>query len=459
MVIFISGNSRVNLPWLLCAAMVMAFTVCWSVLAAPEAAKSPRLQKLVEQAKAGDEAAQGAFWQAVTADGFPMIEAGSSDGSVKMTFLLRAGVDGADPRNVRLAMMVPEKPFYQFAPVAGTSIWSVTLEVSDKAMGMYWLAWPRGRSGNAATVFELPDRASGVFYEFYADPNARDKITGTITPQYPDKVMSVFFASPDQALPYSMVRAATAKGTLEHSTIDSVAFGGPRKVSVYLPEGYSARCTYPTAIVFDAENYLSLMSATTVLDNLIADSAIPPIAAVFIHTGASRVPDLAPNPRMEGFVRDELIPWARKTYALSTDSQDTAVMGFSHGALAALNAGLKNSDLIGAVVAHSSSAWWSSTLKPPFSLMDPIAKEAGELARVFTTSEKLPLRFYMDVGAWEGNWQVNTNKQLHAALVGKGYQASFRTYEGGHDYLAWREMLPGALREVFANGADAASCN
>jgi enterochelin esterase family protein len=432
--------------------MGMAVTACWSVLASPLPANSPRLQQLIEQVQGGDKAALDTFWKSATEDGFPMIEAGSNDGLVKMTFLLRAGADGADPRNVRLAMMVPERPLIPFAPVAGTNLWSVTLEVPDKSKGMYWLAWPRGRDGNAKTVFALPHR-TGVFYEFFADPNARTTIRGTITPEFPDKVMSVFFASPGQALPYSQLNADADKGTLQDVTLDSAAFGAPRNVSVYLPYGYSENHKYPTAFVFDAENYLSLMSAKTILDNLIADKSIPPIAAVFIHTGASRVPDLAPNPRMESFVRDELIPWARKTYALSVNSQDTAVMGFSHGALAALNAGLKNSDLIGAVVAHSSSAWWSSTLRPPLNLMEAIPQEAGEFARVFTEIDKLPLRFYMDVGAWEGNWQVNTNKQLHAALVEKGYQASFRTYEGAHDYLAWRELLPGALREVFAQSA------
>ncbi|MFC3051817.1 alpha/beta hydrolase [Kordiimonas pumila] len=444
------------LPWLLSAAMAIVLVFPALAEGAPEVAISPRLQQLTEKVQAGDSKAQDVFWAAVTKEGLPMLETGAEEGLVTMTFLLRAG-NGADPRNVRVAMMVPEHPLYAFSPVVGTNLWSATLEVSDEAMGMYWLAWPRGKDGNSEAVFDYPHR-DGIHYEFFADPNAGHSIRGTIQPQFPDKKMSVFFASPDQRLPYSKAQADIPKGTLEHKTLESAAFGGPRQVSVYLPNGYSEGCRYPWVLVFDAENYLSLMSTTIVLDNMIAEKIVPPMGAVFIHTGASRVPDLAPNPRMEGFVRDELIPWARKTYALSVDNQQTAVMGFSHGGLAALNAGLKNSDLIGAVIAHSSSAWWSSTLRPPFSLLESMPPEANELARSFTAGQKLPLRFYMDVGAWEGNWQVNSNIQLKDALVKKGYSVSFRTYEGGHDYLAWRETMPGALRNIFSGRTEAAAC-
>lgn len=447
----------INLLWLFYAAIALFWVLTWSASADPTVSDSPRLQRLVTDVQSGDTAAEGRFWQAVKEDGLPMIEASSGEGRVTMTFLLKAGAEGLDPRNARVAMMVPERPLYPFKPVTGTSLWSVTLEVSDKAMGMYWFAWPRGRKGHGETVFDLPFR-DGIHYEFFADPYARKTIKGTIQPQHQDKVMSIFFATPDQELPYSQVRDGVARGQLFDHTIDSAAFGTPRKVSVYLPDGYSQKCGHPWVLVFDAENYLSLMSANAVFDNLIAEKAIPPIGAVFVHTGASRVPDLAPNPSMEGYVREELVPWVRETYGFSRDSQDTAVMGFSHGGLAAFNAALKNPDLIGAVISHASSAWWSSTLKPPFSLLSDIPAEAGELARSFAEKDKMDLRFYMDVGSWEGKWQVNTNKQLHAVLVDKGYSASFRTYEGGHDYLAWREMLPGALMEIFTHEPKASEC-
>jgi enterochelin esterase family protein len=420
-----------------------------AVSASPGTTDSPRLLQLVQDTAAGNGQAQDVFWQAVTTEGLPMIEAGSAAGRVRMTFLMRSGDGGADPRNAHLAMMIPEHPLYSFSPVPGTDLWAVTLDVSEKAMGMYWFAWPRGRAGNAETVFAFPHR-DGVHYEFFADPNAAQTIKGTISPEFPDREMSVFFASPAQALAFTEPKTVSPQGTLVDKVIESEAFGGPRKVSVYLPAEYSAQKEYPWVLVFDAEQYLSLMSFKTEMDTLIAQGDIPPIGAVLVHTGASRVPDLAPNPRMQAFLRDELIPWVQRDYAFTRANENVAVMGFSHGGLAALNAGLKNADKIGAVIAHSSSAWWWSTMRPPLNLMEPLPADANEMARSFSSGEKLPLRFYLDVGAWEGTWQIQSNRDLHAALLAKGYQASFRTYEGAHDYLAWREMMPGALREIFA---------
>lgn len=435
--------------WLLCAAMIALLIGFRPVAADPVQAESPRLASLAGEVQAGDTSAQDAFWQAVKAEGLPMIEPGLSDGEVRMTFLLRAGDGGADPRNAHVAMMVPERPLYPFSPVPGTGLWSVTLNVSEQAMGMYWFAWPRGKSGNPDTVFAFPNR-DGIHYEFFADLNAAQTIKGTISPEFPNMEMSVFFASPAQTLAFTEPKTVSPQGTLVDKVIESKAFGGPRKVSVYLPAGYSGQKEYPWVLVFDAEQYLSLMSFKTVMDMLIAQGDIPPIGAALVHTGASRVPDLAPNPRMQTFLRDELIPWVQRDYAFARANENVAAMGFSHGGLAALNAGLKNADKIGAVIAHSTSAWWWSTMRPPLNLMEPLPADANEMARSFSAGEKLPLRFYLDVGAWEGTWQIQSNRDLHAALVAKGYEASFRTYEGAHDYLAWREMMPEALKEIFA---------
>ena len=43
----------------------------------------------------------------------------------------------------------------------------------------------------------------------------------------------------------------------------------------------------------------------------------------------------------------------------------------------------------------------------------------------------------MDVGRYE--WLLESNRRLHALLVERGYDVTYREYNGGHNYPAWRD--------------------
>ena len=69
----------------------------------------------------------------------------------------------------------------------------------------------------------------------------------------------------------------------------------------------------------------------------------------------------------------------------------------------------------------------------------------------FARADRLSLRFSLDAGVLETTpFQqfgslYHANVHLHDVLVAKGYDVSFRTFPGGHDYFWWRETIADGL--------------
>jgi hypothetical protein len=74
--------------------------------------------------------------------------------------------------------------------------------------------------------------------------------------------------------------------------------------------------------------------------------------------------------------------------------------------------------------------------------------ETGWLTRQFAAMRRLPLRFYLDVGRFEGGpvfSLLRENRYLRDVLVARGYPVTYSEFTGGHDYLHWRSTLPDGL--------------
>ena len=48
-----------------------------------------------------------------------------------------------------------------------------------------------------------------------------------------------------------------------------------------------------------------------------------------------------------------------------------------------------------------------------------------------------PIRFFLEAGATEREL-VEQNRRMRDVLGEKGYDLSYREYQGGHDYACWR---------------------
>jgi len=201
-----------------------------------------------------------------------------------------------------------------------------------------------------------------------------------------------------------------------------------------------------------------LVPTSTILDNLIAASKIDPTTAVFIYNlphQRSRYRDLKLSEPFARFVATELVPWIRDRYRVTSDPSRTAVCGVSLGGAAAVFCGLKHPDVFGNVLSQSGSF----ALEPNRPIHDflPYDAPTNWLAREFATSERLPLRFYLEVGLFErlstsyGADMVLEQRRLRDVLKAKGHAVVDSEYYGGHDYICHRGSLADGLIALLSH--------
>ncbi len=86
---------------------------------------------------------------------------------------------------------------------------------------------------------------------------------------------------------------------------------------------------------------------------------------------------------------------------------------------------------------------------------DGVTTETGWMARQFIASSKLPLRFYLDAGAFEfdsngtGGGILETSRDMRDVLLAKGYEVHYQQFAGGHDYLSWRGTFADGLIDLI----------
>jgi enterochelin esterase-like enzyme len=177
-------------------------------------------------------------------------------------------------------------------------------------------------------------------------------------------------------------------------------------------------------VLFDGHQYTTLAPAPTVLDNLIADGAIPPTAAVLpdsLDTEA-RMRDLGGRSTFDTWVTTTLVPWS----GVRVTRAQTVVAGSSMGGLASLRLAAARPDVFGAVLVQSGGFPGMPVVVPP----------------------GLGLRFWLDVGVLEDRLLAST-RELRDDLRAKGYEVAYREFPGGHDFFWWGETLADGLAALL----------
>jgi len=247
-----------------------------------------------------------------------------------------------------------------------------------------------------------------------------------------------FFYMPEtMPSPFSMRRADVPTGTLQRRRVDTswlLQDEGDRDVYLYKPP---TREPVPLLIVYDGPDYLHRARLATVVDNLIADRRIRPIAMAFLQNGRSRR-------SLEYFCSDaticwldrEILPLARKHLRLiPTKEQPGAygVLGASAGGLMAVYTGLRMPDVFGNVLSQSGVF---ALYGRDFAAVDLVRHEHAP-----------GVKFWMDVGRLDD--LLEDNRRMQSLLNEKGYHVSYREFSGGHNYTAWRDDVWRGLEEMF----------
>jgi enterochelin esterase family protein len=393
---------------------------------------SPRLRALQAAIAQGD--GTDAFWRGV--DG-PLVETAGVTPALRpdevlVTFLWRGA-----RRNVRL-MGGPSSDHDALQRLGDSDVWYRSYRVPASTRLSYRIA---------PDVPELDgppmERRRAILATLQRDP---------LNPKsFPDKPLDRYDGASVLELPgappqqWVAPRAGVPAGAVETVRLASKALGNERDIVLYRSAGWRPGAPGNALVVlFDAESYTTDVPTPVILDNLVAAGRLPPTAAILVAnpSGATRSVELPPNPAFVRFLATELMPWARARGVYAEPSR-TAITGSSYGGLAAANAALHHPELFGNVYSQSGSFWWA-----------PDGEEPEWLTRQFVQAPRLPVRFLLEAGLYEGARGgapgiLDTNRHLRDVLRARGYDVRHREFASGHDYLHWRGSLGDGLAALL----------
>jgi enterochelin esterase-like enzyme len=303
--------------------------------------------------------------------------------------------------------------------------WERTYELPRDVRTGYWFT----------KVSSMPSGGGDLI----ADPLNPHRHTYPADPEVPgdeDQALSLLELPGAAPLRFSVEREGVARGETEFHRVRSERLGNERRVVTYKPAGYDSAQNYPLVVCFDGQAYAhdAFVPLPTVLDNLIAEGAIPPVVAVLPDSldNETRRRELQLHEPFVEFLTAELLPWAHDRLSFADDPTRTVAAGSSLGGLTAAFCGFRRSDVFGLVLSQSGSF------------------QRG-LPEDFARADRLPLRLHLDVGTLETTpfeqfaSLYHANVHMRDVLIAKGYDVSFQPFPGGHDYLCWRETVADGL--------------
>ncbi len=264
---------------------------------------------------------------------------------------------------------------------------------------------------------------------------------------------------------WAFPRHYIAPGSLKEFDFESKFLDESRKIWVYLPPGYKkSKVSYHFLVVFDGKAFIDFTQAPIIYDNLIAENKIPPVVSVFVHnfSGFIRGKDLSCYPPFADFIAKELLPWVHDKYNISTDPKNSVLIGSSSGGLAASFIAYRYPNLFRKILSQSGwYGWYPGYDWFQYSIQfygkDYIRWWTKEdelepewLTKQFYKKERLPIKFYINVGNLETR-AIPHVRNFKNMLEEKGYKYYYEEYPGGHEYIAWREYLPEGLIYLIGN--------
>jgi len=392
--------------------------------------KNKRIRDLEEKVRGGNNEAVEEFLRELENSGTPLIEEIEADREKDLiTFVYEADKDYDN-----IVFLPPVGMFNllenKMERLRGTNLWHITYKMRNDVRFSYYFS---------------PNDTFDDDWEKRYDRVVGDKFNNNVT------VFKGSNGKADKLRPHVIMRNAeehfwvkerndVLKGVLEEHRFESKNLENNRRIRIYKPHGYNENNqSYGLLLLTDGDEYINILSAVQVLDNLICDKKIPPIVTVFVDSTDNRREELMCNDIFGDILVKELIPWVRDKYNVSNKSDEAIIGGLSLGGLTASYLGLKYSEVFGNVLSQSGSYWYK-----------PEGSECNEsncwMSTQYKSVDKLPLKFYLNIGVIETKDRIiDTNKNLRDVLISKGYDVDFEEFKSGHDYLCWGETLAHGL--------------
>ncbi len=206
------------------------------------------------------------------------------------------------------------------------------------------------------------------------------------------------------------------------------------------------RPAHALTLFLDGELYRERVGAVGILDALFSQREIADSWVVFVSMASpeARWKECPCYPPFAHFIGRELIPWLTARFPDLRTVQQRNLVGLSYTGLAAAYVAKENPGLFQKILCQSGSFWW---------------KENHLAEQYLSGNPAVPMAFYLDVGTGETAENVRHREdvlQVVSQIVGvrhfrdvlirTGHTVVYREFDGGHDFAAWKTMLPDALR-------------
>lgn len=256
-----------------------------------------------------------------------------------------------------------------------------------------------------------------------------------------------YFTMPDyRPTPLTETRADAPHGEVTEHVIEDehLITSGARTVHLYRPP---VEEPVPLVVVFDGQDYLNRAMLPTIVDNLIAERRIRPIALAMVeHGDQARVVEYACNEATVAFVARRVVPLARERLHLVDPAGQPGgvgaygVLGASMGGLISLYTALRLPRIFGHVLSQSGAFSWGEPELVP--MIVDYAQQRRETG----------LNIWMDVGRFE--FLADSNRRMRDALTSAGYHVTYQEYSGGHNYTCWRDEVAMGLQTLFGTSGE-----
>lgn len=292
----------------------------------------------------------------------------------------------------------------------GVDLWAYSIDLPADTYIEYVFAEGKDRFPDPWNPHQKRN-VMGQVYNYFAMPGA--KLDGCIRP-----------------------RRKVARGQVTSEVIQAgpMVIGEKRRVYFYQP-AVDEPC--PLLFVLDGQDYLRQAHLINIVDNLIAERRIRPIAmAMPEHGRKARMLEYSCAEMTLGFLAEFVLPLAQKRlnlFDLAQNPGSYGILGASMGGLMSLYAGLRMTGWIGKVLAQS-----GSYSVPGYDFV------VWDLVRCGVPRE---LKIWMDCGSMES--LVGCNRRMRDLLEGRKYDVTYHEYHGGHNYTCWRSDLVDGLIHLF----------
>lgn len=238
-------------------------------------------------------------------------------------------------------------------------------------------------------------------------------------------------------------------GILHQHFYKSSNISTSNSVRVYTPPNYNPETSYPVLFLLHGFGekvsfWSDFGKINLIADNLIAQDKMVPMLIVmpngdpvegdyytFFSSQTEGTKWMEKNNSvLENDFINDLIPYLKKNYSISTDKNKWAIAGSSMGGAQTAIIGLNHLDIFGAIICMST---WLDT-----PVMDPSKfSKVNELKLfMFRTGKK-------DV------WGFAQNEKVHKWLNENRIIHEYKISEGGHDWDVWRKDMSEVLKVLF----------